>query len=106
MSTMLEAVLAQHRLVTSTQCGAISIPVMHHHGTETDKNPGPLRSLTCTNDVGHEGLHKDAICCWKFDTFEDWQVIDRKPRTFDACSDGGMWPCDTVKAMQEAASRA
>lgn len=104
MNAMLEAVLAQHRLVTKTQCGAISIPVVHHHGAESDKRPGPLRTLTCTEDVGHGGLHRDGICCWSFQRYEDWQVVDRKPRTFDVCSDGGMWPCDTVKALQSAAA--
>lgn len=102
MSAMLDAVLAQHRLVTKTQCGALSIPLVHHHGVENDRRPGPKRVLRCTEEAGHEGLHKDAICCWSFQTFEDWQVEDRKPRTFDACSCGEMWPCKTIKAMQEA----
>lgn len=101
---MLNAVLKQHVLVTHTQCGAISIPLVHHHGGESDFQPGPLRTLTCTMDDGHDGPHRDAICCYKFQTFSDWQVVDRKPRTFDACSDGGFWPCPTIKAIQEAAA--
>lgn len=96
------AVLDLHRLVTRTQCGAISIPLTHHHGAETDARPGPARSLTCTEEVGHEGLHRDCICCWHFQTFADWQVVDRKPRTFDVCTAGGMWPCETIKVIQEA----
>src|ERR1044072_3346814 len=102
MSTMMDAVLKLHKLKTYTQCGAISMPVVHHHGAESDYRPGPKRQLTCTEDVGHDGPHRDAICCYKFQTFEDWQVVDRRPRTFDVCAEGGMWPCDTVKALQEA----
>ena len=98
----LDAVLALHCMETHTQCGAISMPLVHHHGSESDNRPGPLRSLTCTQEAGHEGLHKDAICCWNFQTFEDWQVVDRKPRTFDTCTAGGFWPCDTIKAIQSA----
>lgn len=105
MSTAaIEAVLALHVLKTSTQCGAISMPVVHHHGAESDHRPGPKRSLTCTEKAGHDSLHRDTICCYKFQTFEDWQVVDRKPRTFDVCSHGGFWPCDTIKAIQEAVS--
>lgn len=100
MTDSLEAVLNLHRLVTHTQCGAISLPVVHHHGTESDHRPGPKRPLRCTEEAGHEGLHRDAICCYKFQTFEDWQVVDRKPRTFDTCSNCGMWPCSTIKAIQ------
>ena len=96
----LDAVLALHRLRTKTQCGAISMPVVHHHGAESDRNPGPLKQLFCTQDAGHDGLHKDCICCYKFQTFEDWQVVARKPRTFDVCTEGGFWPCDTIKAIQ------
>ena len=102
MNAAIEAVLALHRLQTSTQCGAISMPLIHHHGGETDGRPGPLRKLTCTEPAGHEGLHRDCICCYSFQKFEDWQVIDRKPRTFDTCSAGGLWPCETIKAIQEA----
>lgn len=98
----LDAVLALHRMETSTQCGAISIPLVHHHGSENDHRPGALKRLTCTEPAGHAGLHKDCICCYKFQTFEDWQVADRRPRTFDRCTEGGMWPCDTIKAIQEA----
>jgi hypothetical protein len=107
IEALLGAVLDQHRLQTSTQCGAISIPVVHHHGPETDNRPGPKRSLACSEDVGHDGLHRDCICCYRFQTFEDWQVVDRKPRTFDGCSSPsclGFWPCDTIKAIQEASA--
>lgn len=100
VTAMLGAVLALHRLKTHTQCGAISMPLVHHHGSESDNRPGPLRSLTCTEDAGHEGLHRDAICCYRFQNFEDWQVVDRRPRTFDVCSEGGMWPCETVQTIQ------
>lgn len=103
-TTPLDVVLALHRLVAKTQCGAISIPVVHHHGAENDRRPGPRRVLTCTNDAGHAGLHKDAVCCYSFQTFEDWQVADRKPRTCDACSCGTEWPCSTILAIQEASS--
>ena len=99
----IDAVLEVHRLQTKTACGARSIPLVHHHGGESDKRPGPLRTLRCTEDAGHEGLHKDCICCYSFQTFEDWQVAERKPTTFDTCSAGGFWPCDTIKAIQGAA---
>lgn len=102
---LLAAVLAQHRLVTKTQCGAVSVPLVHRHGSESDARPGPLRVLTCSEPDGHDGLHRDCLCCYSFQTFEDWQVADRRPRTFDVCSDGGLWPCDTVLALQEAAAR-
>lgn len=99
------AVLDLHRLKTKTQCGAISMPLVHHHGAESDRRPGKLKQLRCTEPAGHEGLHKDCICCWNFQTFEDWQVVDRKPITFDACASSsctGFWPCDTIKAVQQA----
>lgn len=98
--TLLLAMLSVHRLATKTQCGAISTPLVHHHGPESDLRPGPLRKLFCTEDAGHEGLHRDAICCYNFQTFEDWQVVDRSPRTFDTCTCGGSWPCDTIQAIQ------
>lgn len=103
---LLGAVLNQHRLVAKTLCGARSIPLVHHHAGESDKRPGPLRLLRCTNVAGHDGLHKDAICCYSFQTFEDWQVTDRTPpSTFDACSCGTMWPCPTISALQEASPK-
>lgn len=101
---ILEAVLALHRLETHTQCGAISMPLVHHHGMESDKRPGSLKTLTCTEQAGHDGLHKDCICCYQFQTFEDWQVTERRPRTFDMCSAGGTWPCETITALQAVAS--
>lgn len=102
MNTALDRVLDLHRLVTDTRCGAISMPLIHHHGTETDSRPGPKRSLTCTKVPGHEGVHRDCICCYRFQTFEDWQVVGRKPRTFDVCSQcRDLWPCATIKAIQE-----
>ena len=105
----LAAMLAEHRLVTSTQCGAISIPLVHHHADETDRRPGPLRTLFCTEPVGHGDPdtptptpHKDTICCWHFQTFEDWQVASRSPRTYDACTCGQMWPGPTSASIQRA----
>ena len=97
---LLDAVLDQHRLVAKTKCGARSIPIVHHHGEESDRRPGPKRRMRCTEDAGHEGLHKDAICCYNFETFEGWQVAERKPTTFDSCTCGRMWPCPTIEAVQ------
>lgn len=105
VSDALRAVLDLHQRQSKTICGAVSMPVVHHHGAESDRFPGPLRTLTCSNEDGHEGDHKDAVCCYSFQTFEDWQVVDRKPRTWDTCSNPGcsFWPCATVTAIQKAA---
>jgi hypothetical protein len=103
VSPELRAVLAMHRLNAHTQCGAISIPVVHHHGAESDGHPGPLRSLRCTKPAGHDGPHRDCVCCYRFQTFEDWQVVRREPYALDGCTASsclGFWPCDTIKAIQ------
>ena len=100
---LLRGVLDQHRLVARTRCGAISIPVVHHHGTESEAHPGPKRSLTCSEWAGHDGPHRDAICCYRFQTFEDWQVTQRQPSAYAACTCGTVWPCPTIEAIQEAA---
>lgn len=100
---MLDAVLSLHTMGRKTQCGAISIPLVHHHGYENDARPGPRRILRCTEDADHKGLHRDAVCCYNFQTFEDWKVADREPRVFDFCScGGGFWPCPTIMAVQDA----
>lgn len=100
---ILSAIFAQHAMESTTQCGAVSIPVVHHHGSENDKRPGPKRVLHCTEPVGHEGDHKDAICCWHFQKFADWQVESRNPRAHDLCCSCHVeWPCPTVRAIQDA----
>ena len=98
-----KAVLAEHPLVLRFICGARSIHIVHHHGSETDKRPGPRRQVRCTEDAGHEGKHKDAICCWNFETFEDWQVDHFEPTADARCgSCGENYPCKTVRAVQYA----
>lgn len=100
---LLAAITETHRRVGRTICGARSIPLVHHHGTESDHNPGPLRRLRCTQEDHHEGPHQDAICCWHFQTFEDWQVESREPHEHDTCeSCQRSWPCPTIEAIQEA----
>jgi hypothetical protein len=101
--TVIDAVLAVHQMRVSVQCGARSIPIVHHHGIERDSKPGPLRVMRCTEKVGHEGLHKDAICCWNFQRFADWQVAEVKPVAHPVCEDCHTgFPCATIRAIQEA----
>lgn len=101
MSALLDAVLAQHRLIAKTRCGAFSIPVIHRHSSES-ATAGALRVLRCSQNAGHDGPHKDAVCCYNFQEFQDWQVRGRRPGTFDSCSCGQSWPCDTIIALQAA----
>lgn len=55
-----------HHNAPKMRCGARrTMTVEHYNGKPRE------RDLVCTNDVGHEGLHKDALCCWKFHSFDD-----------------------------------
>ena len=79
-------------------CGAMS-EVPHRHGNE--REPYPIRPVVCTEDAGHEGPHKDAICCWNFQEFTEHAAY-KSPEWADRSSCGHCqttWPCPTMALL-------
>lgn len=79
----------QHHLVEKFRCGARKTElVTHYHENTTETN------LVCTQDVGHEGSHKDAICCWRFHKFTDAEPQPEDVWRGEGCSCGRLG-CET-----------
>lgn len=97
----IEAVYAEHEKVERALCGAMA-EVPHRHGDE--RSPYPIRPVVCTEPQGHEGPHRDAVCCWNFQEFTEHAAYksaewaDRS--TCRSCST--RWPCPTVRAVEAA----
>lgn len=80
-------------------CGAMA-EVPHRHGNEQE--PYPIRPVVCTEPKGHDGPHKDAICCWNFQKFteptgqksDEW--ADRSSCSHCMTTD---WPCATAALL-------
>lgn len=91
----LDAVLALHTPTGNVTCGARTDGVVphRHSGGRTEK-----RVMTCSNPVGHEGPHKDAVCCWAFHSFSDGVPgVGRDLRSCATCRTA--YPCPTVRAI-------
>ena len=98
LTERVERVRALHIRHEHILCGAMS-EVPHRHGNEVE--PYPIRPVVCTLDQGHDGPHRDALCCWNFQEFtehaaykaQEW--ADRSRCTMCQTS----WPCATVAAL-------
>lgn len=64
--TTFEALVELHHKVEKLRCGARTVLEVEHYSGYSSET-----SLVCTRDVGHEGPHKDEICCWRFHAFTD-----------------------------------
>lgn len=95
---VIERVRAPHVKDEHIRCGATN-EVPHQHGAE--RKPYPIRPVACTLPLGHEGPHKDAICCWNFQQFEG--ATGQKSMEWMDCSTCAHchqhWPCDTIAAL-------
>lgn len=97
---MVEAVLALHEIDVLIQCGARGT-AMVSHGYE--RGFEEVR-LCCTEPQGHDPhWHKDNIHCYTTHVFDEVLVDEYRPRDFSTCKGcGRRWPCDTIRAMEEA----
>lgn len=101
-----EGILDLHVRHESIQCG-VTADVPHRHSSER-RSGRPLlrRDLVCTEPDGHEGPHRDAICCYNFEAFtDDGSVVitGRRPlakRDHSSCAHClTSWPCETVALL-------
>ena len=88
-------VLALHEPTGIVTCGARTDgAVLHRHSNEHTEE----RVMTCSNPEGHEGPHRDAVCCWSFHSFSDG--VPGVGRDLRSCADcGRSWPCRTYTAL-------
>lgn len=97
----IERVRALHPKHEVLICGAMA-EVPHRHGSE--REPYPIRPVTCTKLQGHEGSHRDASCCWNFQEFDNvaaYKSDEWADRSI--CSHcQTAWPCLTVAALDGA----
>ena len=88
-------VLALHKPTGIVTCGARTdgaVPHRHSNGHTAE------RVMTCSNPEGHEGPHKDAVCCWSFHSFSDG--VPGVGLDLRSCADcGRTWPCRTYTAL-------
>lgn len=100
MADALTAVLDLHPKKGRVLCGAMA-EVPHRHGAE--REPYPIRPVTCTLDQGHDGDHQDAICCWSFQRFTEAACYkSQKWADRSVCAHCGTpWPCADVRAITE-----
>lgn len=63
---LLARVREMHQTQVHLRCGARTTEVVTHQFSGQTKKS----SLVCTEAPGHDGLHKDAICCWSFHQFD------------------------------------
>lgn len=98
-----KGILDLHVRHESIQCG-VTADVPHRHSSER-RSGRPLlrRDLVCTEPDGHEGPHRDAICCYNFEAFTDDAsvvITGRRPlakRDHSSCAHcHTSWPCETV----------
>lgn len=86
----------EHQLVDEWGCGARSRIMPHRHSSHRWED----KSMKCTLEAGHDGLHRDAICCWHFESFSEvdhFEPIDRR-----ACTCGQRWEsCSLVQAIYD-----
>lgn len=97
----IERVRALHPKHEVIICGAMA-EVPHRHGSE--REPYPIRPVTCTKLQDHEGSHRDASCCWNFEEFDNvaaYKSDEWADRSI--CSHcQTAWPCPTVAALDGA----
>lgn len=55
-----------HHNAPKMRCGARVVKEVTHYSGQTYEN-----QLVCTLAPGHDDLHKDEICCWRFHTFTE-----------------------------------
>lgn len=55
-----------HQIESHYRCGARTTEVVTHQFSGQTKKS----NLVCTEAPGHEGPHKDSVCCWSFHQFE------------------------------------
>ena len=94
-------VRAQHTKHEVILCGAMA-EVPHRHGSE--REPYPIRPVTCTELQDHKGPHRDATCCWnfqRFNTHATYKSAEWADRSI--CSHCHTnWPCPTIQALDGA----
>lgn len=96
-----KVMVGEHRLIERWGCGAVSLPIPHKHYGDPHNAPAPLRVMRCSEELGHEGPHKDAICCWHFEKFTADQVDHLEPMDRRMCSCGKLWgACETARVLQ------
>lgn len=92
-----EALHVKHEQIL---CGAVA-EVPHRHSSEPRRETYPIRPVVCTEERGHEGPHRDALCCWNFQEFTD--PTGQKPLSWtdrSSCSHcRAEWPCPTVDLL-------
>lgn len=92
-----EALHVKHEQVL---CGAMA-EVPHRHSSEPRREPYPIRPVVCTQEEGHEGPHKDALCCWNFQEFTEHAAYkSHEWADRSSCSHcRAEWPCPTVDLL-------
>lgn len=78
------------------RCGARARREVHHYNSKVQYE----HDLVCTEPPGHDGDHKDAICCWKFHTFPDAEPSPEDVWEGKLCTCGKM-DCETRAALDE-----
>lgn len=96
-----KAVLADHRPEGNVTCGSqTNGPVAHRHNNNSLKQSFVV--MTCSKSKGHEGDHRDAVCCWSFHSFPEEEAVDGPGRDLRYCLlCNEDWPCPDVRAAQE-----
>ena len=75
-SALLAKIESRHVLVPTVRCNAKSVPIEHEHSNHCVE----VKSMTCTETEPHT-IHRDAMCCWRFQSFTEEQVAEHVPRT-------------------------
>lgn len=94
---VLLAVRELHHDAPKYRCGARKTMTVEHQFSGSVSET----ELVCTNDPGHAGKHKDAICCWRFHEFDDAEPQIEDAWRGEACSCGTM-NCKTRALLDEA----
>ena len=95
MTSLIEELTELHHCAPVLRCGARAVrPVEHYHGDTTAAN------LVCTEKPGHDGLHKDAICCWRFHAFSDAEPAPEDVYKGRLCSCGNL-NCQTRAILEK-----
>lgn len=100
-SAVMDAAFKDHGLLDRWSCGAYTAPTVNRHAFS---NAVKAEEMRCTEDQGHEGLHRDGMCCWRTHEFTNAEVVGYRPKDRRRCRCGKPWEeCEVGQAVEQLA---